>query len=90
MKSAYEKAMERFGIDPVREMSPEKKAKIAEIESLYKAKIAEAEVMGQNRIKEAGQDAERIEQVRMEIIVESKSLREKAEAEKEKVRNAAD
>ena len=40
MKSAYEKALERFGKTQIIKLTDEQKEKIAELESLYKAKIA--------------------------------------------------
>ena len=37
MKSAYEKALERFGKTQIIKLTDEQKEKIAELESLYKA-----------------------------------------------------
>lgn len=88
MKSAYERAMERFGGTPTRVLTPAQKDQLAEIDRKYQAKIAEAELMGGQRLQ-AATDPERLDQVRQEIALEIRSLREKAESEKNKVRHAA-
>ena len=51
MKSAYELAMERLDKkDPIKKLSDEQKARIAEINSLYGSKIAERETFLQGEI----------------------------------------
>jgi len=44
MKSAYERAMERFGSEPTVKLSDEQKKSLAELDSIYAAKIAEREL----------------------------------------------
>ena len=87
MKSAYELAMEKFGSEPVQELSQEQKEKIAEIDRKYQSKIAEAQLMSQDRINKANGDQSSIEQIRNDLVVETASFRERSEREKEKIRN---
>ena len=86
MKSAYDLAMEKFGHEPVKQLTAEQKEAIAEIDRKYQAKIAEAEVMHQGKLKKVGADIEAIEQLRNDLTVEIASYREKSEREKEKIR----
>ena len=86
MKSAYELAMEKFGDEPVSQLSGEQKKKIAEIDRKYKSKIAEAEVMNQDKLKKCLGDPNVVEQLRKDLAVETASFREKAEREKEGIR----
>lgn len=90
MKSAYERAMERFGGDePENKLSDEQKAELAEVTEKYKAKIAEKELFLGDLIRKAsdtgnfGEIAELEEQRRREIA----KLEKDREEEKEKIRN---
>lgn len=90
MKSAYERAMERFGGDePENKLSDEQKAALAETTEKYKAKIAEKELFLGDLIRKAtetgnfGELAELEEQKRREIA----KLEKDREEEKEKIRN---
>lgn len=90
MKSAYERAMERFGGDePGNKLSDEQKAELAEVTEKYKAKIAEKELFLGDLIRKAsdtgnfGEIAELEEQRRREIA----KLEKDREEEKEKIRN---
>ena len=87
MKSAYELAMEKFDSEPTQRLSVEQKEKIAEIDRKYQSKIAEAEIMSKEKMKKAMGDLSVLEQIRNDLAVETASLREKAEREKEKIRN---
>ena len=87
MKSAYELAMEKFGSEAVKKLTDEQRKKIADIDSRYQSKIAEAEVMSNQKLKKAEGDVQQIEQIRNDLAVEIASYREKAEREKEKIRN---
>ncbi|MET0263910.1 MAG: hypothetical protein ABW223_13485, partial [Rariglobus sp.] len=61
MKSAYELAMERLGkTDPDEsvKLTPEKKARLAEIDLIYKGKIAEREIFLKKKLDEAWSDGE--------------------------------
>ena len=85
MKSSFDLAMERFG-GPVKELSDEKKAEIAEIESLYKSKIAEAEMAKDKRLSEAVGDVVESEQILKDFSVKIASLNSRCERSKEEVR----
>lgn len=91
MKSAYERAMERFGGDePIKKLSDEQKAALAEVEEKYKAKIAEKELFLGDLLKKAVESnnftevAQIEEQQRREIA----KLEKERDAEKEKIRQA--
>lgn len=86
MKSAYELAMEKFGGDATPKLTDQQKAEIAEIDNRFKAKIAEAEVMSQQQIGQAGDDPVKVDQMREALATEIRSLREKAERQKNKIR----
>jgi len=89
MKSAYDRAMERFGGAPLRQLSDAQKAQLADIDSLFQARIAEAELAAQDRLRRHENDAAAQEQVRQDLAVELASLRARREDEKNRVRNAA-
>ncbi len=86
MKSAYELAMEKFGGDETPKLTDQQKAEIAEIDNRFKAKIAEAEVMSQQQIDQAGDDSVKVDQVREALATEISRMREKAERQKNKIR----
>ena len=91
MKSAYELAMERMGDDgDNKPLTDEQKEQIAEIESKYKAKIAERKIFLEKSLSDAieQQDPEEAEKNRRQLAVETARLEDKAEAEKEKIRNS--
>ena len=90
MKSAYELALERMGGEPIRKLTNEQKAKIAEIDGKYQAKVAEAEFANKEKVAQAGGEAEKLEQFRKDLAVELASIREKCEREKEKIRKSAE
>ncbi len=87
MKSAYEKALERFG--PVHELNDDQKAEIAEINNRYKAKVAELELGYKDRIAAASDPAE-ADRLQQEMRAEIVRQEEKAERERDKVRNAGE
>ncbi len=86
MKSAYELAMEKLGGDATPKLTDQQKAEIAEIDNRCKAKIAETEVMSQQQIDQAGDDSAKVEQVREALSTEIRRMREKAEVQKNKIR----
>ena len=91
MKSAYELAMERMGDDgDNKPLTDEQKEQIAEIGSKYKAKIAERKIFLEKSLSDAieQQDPEEAEKNRRQLAVETARLEDKAEAEKEKIRNS--
>ena len=91
MKSAYELAMERLAkSDPSGSvpLTPEKKARLAEIDRVYKGKLAEREIFLKKQLDEAlaaekHDDAEKIKQ---QLASERARIDEEREAEKESVR----
>jgi hypothetical protein len=89
MKSAYELAMERMGGSEDKPLDEKQKEKIAEIETKYKAKIAERKIFLEKSVDDAlakGDQAE-AEEARKILAQEISSLEEKAESEKDKIRN---
>ncbi|MBC8038999.1 MAG: hypothetical protein H7Y06_00485 [Opitutaceae bacterium] len=93
MKSAYELAMERLAkSDPEggTKLTPEKKARLAEIDLIYKGKIAEREIFLKKRIDDAlneGKLAE-VNKIVDQIASERARLEEEREDEKERVRRS--
>lgn len=93
MKSAYERAMERFGGDDDGNLKPltdEQRQRLAEIDKKWKAKIAEREIFLQQKIVEARINADfaAIEDLERQLHNERLRLQEEAEQEKNKVRAA--
>ena len=89
MKSSYELAMERMGGSEDKPLDEKQKEKIAEIETKYKAKIAERKIFLEKSVDDAlakGDQAE-AEEARKILAQEISSLEEKAESEKDKIRN---
>jgi hypothetical protein len=79
--------MERFGGDEIQKLTDEQRAEIAEIESKAKAKVAETELGFKDKIKAATDGAER-EKLRGQMADELRSIRERAERAKDKVRKS--
>ncbi len=93
MKSAYELAMERLSkSDPEssRSMTPEKRARLAEVDRVFKGRIAEREIFLKERLEQAlsGANAEEAEKIRKQIASERSRLEEERDAEKDRVRGA--
>ena len=86
MKSAFELALERSG-GTLNEVSPEVKAKLAEIDTLCRAKIAEAELSAQQRLANE-EDPVKAAEVKEALLTEIASIRHKYEREKEKARKS--
>lgn len=89
MKSAYERAMERFGDEPIKELTDQQKEQLAEVDSLYKSKMVQAEFAAQERLAKAAGDQAQQAQVRDDLAVELASLRERCERDKNKIRNGS-
>ena len=90
MKSAYELAMERMGGSDDKPLDDKQKEKIAQIENRYKAKIAERKIYLEKSVEDAlakGDQAE-AEEARKILAQEISSLEDKAESEKDKIRNS--
>lgn len=91
MKSAYELAMERLAkADPAstRSLTPEIRARLAEVDRVYLGKIAEREIFLRQQLEGAlsGTDAAEVEKIRKQMASEKARLEEEREAEKERVR----
>ncbi|MEZ0218078.1 MAG: hypothetical protein ACAH89_13160 [Rariglobus sp.] len=91
MKSAYELAMERLSKsdpDSGKKLTPEKKARLAEIDSVYKGKIAEREIFLKKRLDEVLAEGkyDEVEKLRSQMAGERVRLEEDRDAEKEAVR----
>lgn len=90
MKSAYELAMERLAkSDPAaKALTPEQKARLAEIDRVYQGKIAEREIFLKQKLHAALAEQKRDEagQIRKQIVGEKARLEEEREDEKERVR----
>jgi hypothetical protein len=91
MKSAYELAMERLAkSDPGADkpLTPEKKARLAEIDRVYQGKLAEREIFLKKQLDEvlAAQKFDEIEKIKQQLASERARIEEDREAEKERVR----
>lgn len=91
MKSAYELAMERLSKsdpDTGKKLTPENKARLAEIDTIYKGKIAEREIFLKKQLNEALSEGkyDEAEKIRSQIASERTRLEEEREDEKEAVR----
>ena len=91
MKSSYELAMERMaGGGDDKPLSNDQKQRIAEVDRKFKAKIAERRIFLDQALADAlgAENHEEAEKVRLQIADETAGLEDKAEAEKEKIRNS--
>lgn len=90
MKSAYERAMERFGSGPVASLSDEQRAELAAIGDRFKAKIAQRELFLNDLVGKAVAEGryEEIPELKTQLARETASLEAECEAEKDKVRGA--
>lgn len=91
MKSAYELAMERLAkSDPSADkpLTPEQKARLAEIDRVYRGKLAEREIFLKQQLESAlaDQKADEVDKIKQQIASERARLEEEREAEKERVR----
>jgi hypothetical protein len=90
MKTAYELAMERLSkTAPIKRLTDEQKAKLAELDSIYAAKLAERDiVLNAELVKaQAAGDPAAIENCQQRLATERQKLRAELEEEKEKVRH---
>lgn len=90
LKSAWELAMERMERENggVRSLSEAQKKQIAEIDRKAAAKIAEVEIMMKERLLKADGNPEEVERITGDKKAETAKIQEKAEREKEKVRDS--
>lgn len=92
MKSAYELAMERLSkSDPSssRPLTPEQRARLADVDRLYQGKIAEREIFLKQRLEEAlvARKADDVDKIRSQIASEKARLEEDRESEKDRIRS---
>jgi hypothetical protein len=92
MKSAYELAMERLSkSDPQspQGLTPEKRAKLADVDRVYLGRIAERDIFLKQRLEQAlsGRDADEVEKIRKQIASERGRLEEERESEKDRIRS---
>ena len=93
MKSAYELAMERLAKsnpDTSRPLTPEKKARLAEIDRVYRGRLAEREIFLRQQLERAlsAQNAEEVGKIGKQLASEKARLEEECDAEKQAVRDA--
>ncbi len=90
MKSAYERAMEKFGDAPIAKLTDAQKKKLAELENQYKAKIADREIFLDGQLAKAisANDDEAAAMLRRQLTSERKTLAAELEEKKEAVRQA--
>ncbi|HYC71637.1 MAG TPA: hypothetical protein VEB66_10550 [Opitutaceae bacterium] len=91
MKSAYELAMERLAkSDPsaARSLTPEQKARLAEIDRVHQGKLAEREIFLKKQLDDAlaAQNFDEADKIRKQIAGEKARIEEEREEEKERVR----
>ncbi|MGA3006881.1 MAG: hypothetical protein ABSE59_03215 [Opitutaceae bacterium] len=90
MKSSYELAMERLAkSDPAAQpLTPEQKARLAEIDRLYQGKLAEREIFLKKQLDDvlAAGKADEFEKIKTQLVNERTRIEEEREEEKEKIR----
>lgn len=92
MKSAYELAMERLAKQsPTVKLTPEKKAQLADLDSLYRSKIAEREIFLKGEIAKATEagDFETLAQLDKQMNSERRALTTECEEKKERIRQGS-
>lgn len=89
LKSSFDLAMERLAgrEGQGKSLSDQQKKAIAEAGRKAKAKVAELEIMLKLRLAQAGDDMEKAEKIKSNHQQEIAKIREKAEEEKERIRN---
>jgi len=72
-------------------LTPEKRAKLAEIDRVFQGKVAEREIFLRQQLEKAlsGRDADEVEKIRRQMASEKARLEEEREAEKGRVRAGA-
>lgn len=89
MKSAYDRAMERFGgEEPIKSLTDDQKAALAQVNDKFTAKIAEKELFLDEQLKKATEtgnfeEAAHIEEQKRREIAK---LEKEREVEKDKIR----
>ena len=88
IKSAYELALERMGGQSGKKLTPQQKAKLAELDRVYSAKFAEEELSLGPKIAAArtAGDLEGAQKLEETLRAQVQKLRRKLDAEKETAR----
>ncbi len=70
-------------------LTPEKRARLAEVDRLFLGRIAERDIFLKQRLEQAlsGTDAEEVDKVRKQISSERLRLEEERETEKDRIRD---
>ena len=92
MKSAYELAMERLNkTAPAVKFTAAQKKQLAELDARYAAKLAEKEIALKDDLIKAAQagDAEQVDQLQKQLLVDRKNLLADREEKKEGIRRSA-
>ncbi|HRI14158.1 MAG TPA: hypothetical protein PLX89_14275 [Verrucomicrobiota bacterium] len=90
MKSAYELAMERLGAkSPGVPLTPDQKARLADLDSLYRSKIAQEDLACRDALAQlaAEGDSEKIETRRNQYLDEKRRLEAELEEKKTAIRS---
>jgi hypothetical protein len=85
--------MERLSkSDPAasRPVTPEQRARLAEVDRLYQGKLAEREIFLKQQLEQAlaARNAEEVDKIRKQISSEKARLEEERESEKDRIRAA--
>lgn len=86
MKSAFERAMERFGGETVRELTAAQKQQLAEIQSIYAARIAQVKLKADEDLRALAGEPEKADALRARMAAEIAGLEEQREAKKNALR----
>ena len=89
LKNSFDLAMERLAgrEGQSKPLSDQQKKSIVDVERQAKAKVAELEIMLKSRMAPAGDDEGKAEEIKSNHQREIEKTREKAEEEKERIRN---
>lgn len=88
MKSAYERAMEKFGgSESSEKLTDDQKKEIAELNSVFEAKIAERQTFLQSKISEAirAGNHEEVEELEAQLGRDVQALRDELQSKKDKI-----
>ncbi len=71
-------------------LTPEKRAKLADVDRVFLGRIAEREIFLKQRLEQAlsGTDADEVDKIRKQIASERARLEEERESEKDRIRGA--
>ena len=87
MKSALERAMERFGGDKAVELTQAQKLQLADVHSRYEARIAQVKLKAEADFRQAVNDEAKQDQIRAESSAEIASLTAERDEKKDSLRH---